>query len=43
MEKAFQTVATNGLAQESDIDIFNSEFPEIKLDQTRPRNENCSC
>jgi len=43
VEKAFQTVAKNGLAQETEVDIYNTDFPEIKLDQTTPRNENCSC
>ncbi|XP_074600491.1 RAS oncogene family member Rab7 [Brevipalpus obovatus] len=43
VDKAFQTVAQNGLAQETEIDIFNSEFPEIRLDQSKPQNESCSC
>lgn len=43
VEKAFQTVAKNGLAQETEVDIYNNDFPEIKLEQSTPRNENCNC
>jgi len=43
VEKAFQTVAKNGLAQETEVDIYNSDFPEIRIDQSRARNDNCNC
>jgi len=43
VEKAFQTVAKNGLAQETEVDIYNTDFPEIRLDQSRPTNDNCNC
>lgn len=43
VEKAFQTVAKNGLSQETEVDIYNADFPEIRLDQSRPRNDNCNC
>ena len=45
VEQAFQTVAKNALAQETDMDMYN-EFPDqIKLsnDTTKPRNEGCGC
>lgn len=44
VEQAFQTVAKNALAQETEVELYN-EFPDqIKLtnDQTKPR-EGCGC
>lgn len=44
VEQAFQTVAKDALAQESDVELYN-EFPDqIKLnnDQNKPR-ESCGC
>lgn len=44
VEQAFQTVAKNALAQETDVELFN-EFPDqIKLtnEQKKP-SEGCSC
>lgn len=43
VEKAFQTVAKNGLAQEPEGENYSADFPEIKLEHSTPRNENCSC
>lgn len=43
MEQAFQAVAKNAMAQETDVEI--GDFPDpIKLrdDQAKPR-ENCAC
>lgn len=45
VEQAFQTIAKNALAQETEVDIYN-EFPDhITINpDTRPvRNDNCSC
>lgn len=44
VEQAFQTVAKNALAQESDLDL-NTDFPDpivLKDDQTKPRSD-CPC
>ena len=45
VEQAFQTVAKNALAQETDAELYN-EFPDqIKLnnDTNRPQQTGCSC
>jgi len=47
VERAFQTIAKNALAQESEVELYN-EFPDqIKLNadrNNRPRNaDNCPC
>jgi len=45
VEQAFQTVAKNALAQETEIEMYN-EFPDqIKLsnDANKPRNDGCAC
>lgn len=46
MEQAFQTVAKNGLQQDSEVDIYNNDFPD-RIDLNRlnagPRNEGCNC
>ena len=44
VEQAFQTVAKNALAQETEVDLYN-EFPDqIKItnDQSKPQG-GCSC
>lgn len=44
VEQAFQTVAKNALAQETEVELYN-EFPDqikITSDQNKPR-EGCSC
>lgn len=46
VDQAFQTVAKNGLQQDSEVDIYNSDFPD-RIDLNRlnagPRNEGCNC
>ena len=46
MEQAFQTVAKNALAQETEIEMYN-EFPDqIKLgndQQNKNKSEGCGC
>lgn len=44
VELAFQTIARNALAQESEVELYN-EFPDqIKLtDQTKARQDACAC
>ncbi|CAG7836252.1 unnamed protein product, partial [Allacma fusca] len=45
VEQAFQTIAKNALAQETEVDIYN-EFPDhitINNDQRNVRSDNCSC
>lgn len=45
VEQAFQTIAKNALAQETEVDIYN-EFPDhitINPDSRNVRNDNCSC
>ena len=45
VEQAFQTVAKNALAQETEVELYN-EFPDqIKLsnDQNKPKGDGCGC
>lgn len=45
VEQAFQTVAKNALAQETEIEMYN-EFPDqIKLsnDANKPKSDGCGC
>ena len=45
VEQAFQTVAKNALAQETDVELYN-EFPDqIRLnnDAQRPQQSGCGC
>lgn len=44
VEQAFQTVAKNALAQESEVEMYN-EFPDqIKLsNESTASNSNCGC
>jgi len=45
VEQAFQTIAKNALAQETDVDIY-PEFPDhitINSEQRNVRSDNCSC
>uniref|UniRef100_U5EZE2 Putative rab7 n=1 Tax=Corethrella appendiculata TaxID=1370023 RepID=U5EZE2_9DIPT len=46
VDLAFQTIAKNALAQESEVELYN-EFPDqIKLNadrNNRPRQDNCPC
>lgn len=44
VEQAFQSVAKNALAQESDVELYDNFPDQIKLttDQ-KPRPDSCSC
>ena len=46
VEQAFQTVAKNGLAQETEVEIYNNDFPQtinLNNDSNRQRGDNCQC
>ena len=46
VDQAFSTVAKNGLAQETEVELYNSEFPDkinLSQDQNQQRNDNCAC
>ena len=45
VEQAFQTVAKNALAQETDVDMYNDFPDQIKLtnDQSQQEKEGCGC
>ncbi|XP_052868445.1 ras-related protein Rab-7a [Anopheles bellator] len=46
VDLAFQTIAKNAIAQESEVDLYNDFPDQIKLNtrDNRPRNgDNCSC
>ncbi|KAH9407746.1 Ras- protein Rab-7A [Tyrophagus putrescentiae] len=46
VDQAFQTVAKNGLAQETEVELYNSEFPDkinLSPDQGPSRQDNCAC
>lgn len=49
VEQAFQTIARNALAQESDAELFNDDFPKnVKLTPSSTNNsssggDNCAC
>ena len=49
VDQAFQTVAKNGLAQETEVELYNSEFPDkinLSPDQgsgSRGGQDNCAC
>uniref|UniRef100_A0A8C6UK60 RAB7a, member RAS oncogene family n=1 Tax=Neogobius melanostomus TaxID=47308 RepID=A0A8C6UK60_9GOBI len=47
VEQAFQTIARNALKQETEVELYNPDFPEpIKLDRNeraKPSSESCSC
>lgn len=45
VEQAFQTIAKNALAQETEVDMYN-EFPDhitINPDSRNVRSDNCNC
>ena len=45
VEQAFQTVAKNALAQESDVELYN-DFPDkinLTREQDKPNKEGCGC
>jgi len=44
VEQAFQTIAKNALAQESEVELYN-EFPDqIRLSgETQQKPDNCGC
>lgn len=44
VEQAFQTIAKNALARESDVSVYN-DFPDpIKLNNTEtPKSDGCGC
>lgn len=45
VDQAFQTIAKNALAQETEVEIYN-EFPDhitINNDTRNVRQDNCSC
>ncbi len=46
VEQAFQTVAKNALAQETDVDMYNDFPDQIRLnqnDQNQQQKEGCGC
>lgn len=44
VESAFITVARNGLAQESDVDLFRNDFPDqIRLNDREASHDSCAC
>lgn len=46
VDQAFQTVAKNGLAQETEVELYNSEFPDkinLSPDQNVSRQDSCAC
>ena len=45
VEQAFQTVAKNALAQETDVDMYNDFPDQIKLtnDQSQQKSDGCAC
>lgn len=44
VEQAFQTIAKNAVARESEVELYN-EFPDqIKLtNDSKPKSDGCSC
>ena len=46
VEQAFQTVAKNGLQQDSEVELYNNDFPDrINLNQnnSNTRSDKCDC
>lgn len=44
VENAFLTVARNGLAQESEVEIYKNDFPDqIRLNEPKTSSESCNC
>lgn len=44
VENAFVTVARNGLAQESDVELYRNDFPDqIRLNDREVTHDSCAC
>lgn len=44
VESAFITVARNGLAQESEVELYRNDFPDqIRLNDREPTHDSCAC
>jgi len=44
VESAFMTVARNGLAQESDVELYRNDFPDqIRLTDREQSHDSCAC
>ena len=44
MEQAFQTIAKNALAQETEVELYNDFPDQIKLSgDNKPRSNDCAC
>lgn len=46
VEQAFQTVAKNGLQQDSEVELFNNDFPgviNLNSNNTNTRSDKCDC
>ena len=46
VEQAFQTVAKNGLAQETEVELYNTDFPDkinLNNDNNTNRGDSCAC
>lgn len=44
VESAFITVARNGLAQESEVELYRNDFPDqIRLDDREVTHDSCAC
>lgn len=44
VESAFVTVARNGLAQESEVELYRNDFPDqIRLNDREPTHDSCAC
>ena len=44
VEQAFQTIAKNALAQETEVELYNDFPDQIKLSgDNKPQQNNCSC
>lgn len=44
VESAFITVARNGLAQESEVELYRNDFPDqIRLNDRETTHDNCAC
>ena len=44
VEQAFQTIAKNALAQETEVELYNDFPDQIKLSgDNKPRSNDCSC
>ena len=46
VEQAFQTVAKNGLAQETEVELYNTDFPDkinLNNENNTNRGDSCAC